>query len=329
MTELAGVAIALSPKRRAGRTIPPCCTFTRRPLATRSGPSAPVIRRGHDRARTRPVVASEPHDDRRSRGPPRYVRPTGPSASSSPTPSTRTSTSRPTSAWRAPPRDRILHLGALAQPLVHRARRRPRRRAWRRRCRPRARTGRTRPSRGWAASRNASSSSWSRSVSPGKPTMNDERNAASGSAARMRSMQVEEAVAAPPPLHAPQQRRRRVLQREVEVGHDRRQLEHRRDERVAHLARDRGRGAARARQAVARRACRGVAAAARARRARRRRARTRRGPGRRARSRATPPSTRARTSASIDSGVRERCLPRNDGMAQKAQARSQPSATFT
>ncbi len=26
---------------------------------------------------------------------------------------------------------------------------------------------------------------------------------------------------------------------------------------------------------------------------------------------------------------RERCLPRNDGIAQKAQARSQPSATFT
>ena len=44
---------------------------------------------------------------------------------------------------------------------------------------------------------------------------------------------------------------------------------------------------------------------------------------------ATPPSTSWRASASIDSGVRERCLPRNDGIAQNAHARSQPSATFT
>ena len=67
--------------------------------------------------------------------------------------------------------------------------------------------------------------------------MNDDRNAASGSSARMPSMIVEEAVAAPPALHAPQQARRRVLQREVEVRDDRRQLEHRRDERVVHLGR--------------------------------------------------------------------------------------------
>ena len=44
---------------------------------------------------------------------------------------------------------------------------------------------------------------------------------------------------------------------------------------------------------------------------------------------ATPRSTRPRASASIDSGVRDRCLPRNDGIAQNAHARSQPSATFT
>ncbi len=44
---------------------------------------------------------------------------------------------------------------------------------------------------------------------------------------------------------------------------------------------------------------------------------------------ATPPSTRSRTSVSIDSIVRDRCLPRNEGIAQKAHARSQPSATFT
>ena len=44
---------------------------------------------------------------------------------------------------------------------------------------------------------------------------------------------------------------------------------------------------------------------------------------------ATPASTSARASASIDSIVRERCVPRNDGIAQNAHARSQPSATFT
>ncbi len=42
----------------------------------------------------------------------------------------------------------------------------------------------------------------------------------------------------------------------------------------------------------------------------------------------TPPSTRPRASVSIDSGVRDRCLPRKLGIAQKAQARSQPSATL-
>ena len=46
-----------------------------------------------------------------------------------------------------------------------------------------------------------------------------------------------EALAAPPTLHAAQQPRRRVLQREIEVRDDRRQLEHRRDERVLHLGR--------------------------------------------------------------------------------------------
>ncbi len=45
----------------------------------------------------------------------------------------------------------------------------------------------------------------------------------------------EEAITAPPPLHASQQRRRRVLQREVEVRDDGVELEHRRDERVLHF----------------------------------------------------------------------------------------------
>ena len=50
--------------------------------------------------------------------------------------------------------------------------------------------------------------------------MNDDRNAASGSLARMRAIEVDEAVTAPPALHAAQQRRGRVLEREVEVRHD-------------------------------------------------------------------------------------------------------------
>ena len=52
-----------------------------------------------------------------------------------------------------------------------------------------------------AAARNASSSSWSRSRSPGKPTMKLERNAADGSAARIPEIEVEEPVAVAPPLH--------------------------------------------------------------------------------------------------------------------------------
>ena len=163
---------------------------------------------------------------------------------------------------------------------------------------------------------------------PGSPTMNDERNAASGSCARMPSIIAREAVAAPPPLHAPQQSGRRVLQREVEVRHDRRQLEHRRDERVVHLRR------VQVEQPDAREAVRRQRVEA----AQQRRERT----GladvaavprevlrdehdlRRRRRRRAP-----RTSASIDSSVRDRCLPRNDGIAQNAHARSQPSATFT
>ena len=67
--------------------------------------------------------------------------------------------------------------------------------------------------------------------------MNDERNVASGSWARMPAHHGREAIAAPPALHAAQQPGRGVLQRQVEVRHDRRELEHRRDERVLHLRR--------------------------------------------------------------------------------------------
>ena len=98
----------------------------------------------------------------------------------------------------------------------------------------------------------------------------------------------EEAVAAPPSLHPAEQAGVGVLQREVEVGHDRRQLEHGGHERVAHLARVEVEeaDALRGRRA---RACRGGGAGARANRARRCRGRTRRGPARRARARRRRP----------------------------------------
>ena len=102
--------------------------------------------------------------------------------------------------------DRVLELAALAQPLGREVRRDLMRRASPRACRPRCENGKKPAQSSCTSRRNASSSSWSDSVSPGKPTMNDERNAASGSSARMRAIEVEEAVAAPPPLHAAQQR---------------------------------------------------------------------------------------------------------------------------
>ena len=73
--------------------------------------------------------------------------------------------------------------------------------------------------------------------------MNDERNAASGSFRADLADRGEESLAAPPPLHAPQQARRRVLQRQVEVRHDGRQLEHRRHRAGRAPRTDRGRAA--------------------------------------------------------------------------------------
>ena len=158
--------------------------------------------------------------------------------------------------------------------------------------------------------------------------MNDERNAASGSSARMPAMISENRSPLPQRFMRAQQSGRRVLQREVEVGNDR--LAARASSRRAGPSPRTGRGRAGAR-------ARGRAA----RSGSRRRSSGASEPGSptsrpyHARSCATstisaaPCSTSARTSASIDSGVRERCLPRNDGMAQNAHARSQPSATFT
>ena len=101
---------------------------------------------------------------------------------------------------------------------------------------------------------------------------------------------LEEPVAAPPSLHPRSSGARGVLERQVEVRDDGRELEHRGDERVADLARVEVEEAD-AREPVARRAGRAGAAAARASRARRRRGRTRRGPARRARARPRRAST--------------------------------------
>ena len=67
--------------------------------------------------------------------------------------------------------------------------------------------------------------------------MNDERNTASGSWARMPSIIARKRSPLPHRFMRAQQTGRRVLQREVEVRHDRGQLEHRRDERVVHFRR--------------------------------------------------------------------------------------------
>ena len=114
--------------------------------------------------------------------------------------------------------------------------------------------------------------------------MNDERNAGVGFVGADAFEDLQKAVTVAPALHRAQQRRRRVLQRQVEVRHDRRQLEHRRDQRVVHLRRVEVEQPD-ARQTVRARARRGGAATERANRARRRRARTTRDPARRARPR--------------------------------------------
>ena len=67
--------------------------------------------------------------------------------------------------------------------------------------------------------------------------MNDDRNAASGSDDRIPSMIDANRSPLPHRFMRAQQRAVRVLERQVEVGDDGRRLEHRRDQRVADLAR--------------------------------------------------------------------------------------------
>ena len=139
----------------------------------------------------------------------------------------------------------------------------------------------------------------------------------------------EEPLAAPPPLHAAQQARRtRAAARGRSTA---RPCRARASSTPAGRAprTDRGRAAGCASRPDAGERVEPAQQRRRARPARRCRARTTRGPARRARAPHTPCSTSARASASIDSGVRERCVPRNDGIAQNAHARSHPSAIFT
>ena len=204
--KFAGVAIAPGPNGAStlAGVLDAACSPPVRVRARGRGRSALGDVRGDERARARASSASRRTTPSIS-GASRCVRPTS-------TPvvvDARRRAPRPLRRRARRARPRVIGSCtslALAQPLAHElgvdraVERRPRA------CRPRRENGKKPAQSSCAASRNASSSSWSRSVSPGKPTMNDDRNAASGSAARMPSISVEEAVAAPPPLHAPQQR---------------------------------------------------------------------------------------------------------------------------
>ena len=157
--------------------------------------------------------------------------------------------------------------------------------------------------------------------------MNDDRNAASGSWSRMRRSRRESARRSPTAPCASAAHATRAATRGRSTG---RPSAARASSRRAGPSppTDRGRGAGRVRGPRARVRSRDDAEAARARPPRRCRGRTTRCPARRARARPRHPRTRSRASSTIDSGVRDRCLPRNDGIAQNAHARSQPSATL-
>ena len=148
---------------------------------------------------------------------------------------------------------------------------------------------------------------------------------------------LEEAVALAPAAHALEQGPRHVLEGEVEVGHAGRQYGL--DQGVVEGGRDRGRaggstGPARppGHQVDDRTAAphgraveAGLDPAARAVERERRQVLGHQhdlgqGPA------AAPSSS---TSARIEAVERDRCLPRNEGMAQKPQLRSHPSATLT
>ena len=216
VTRLAGVASAPCPNRRVDAAVTRAAVTVSRPrleVGTFGAGDA-------DAARSRPDVLRPPRCGRYRRSPAPRGR-CGRRAPSSSAPSTSTSTVSPTSAARAAAvigSWTSLHSRSRSciERVVDLAVERERRR-----CRPLRRTGRTRPSRARAASRNASSCSWSVSVSPGNPTMNDERNAASGSCGADLLDHRRGSGRRSPIASCAAASGRRVLQREVEVRHDR------------------------------------------------------------------------------------------------------------
>ena len=158
--------------------------------------------------------------------------------------------------------------------------------------------------------------------------MNDDRNAASGCSARI--LPIAARKRSPLPHRFMRRRRpgRRVLQRQVEVRHDGVELEHRRHQRVVHLRRVEVQQPD-ARQARRRERVEPAQQRRRARPAHRCRARTTRDPARRARAptRLAPRANALRLRSTRACAIV--AVPRNDGMAQNAHARSQPSAIFT
>ena len=132
--------------------------------------------------------------------------------------------------------DGLLHVLAFAQPLPHHVLRH----RVRERCRGRAVLTREREESGPVELRGLEEREQRivlQFVLTGKP--DDERRPERG-VGLLRADGFDhgqEALAAPPPLHRAQQRGIGVLQREVEVRNDGGELEHRRDQRVAHFAR--------------------------------------------------------------------------------------------
>ena len=243
-------------------------------------------------------------------------------------PSTSTSSSRPIERAVLLRADRALDAHQLRGARGARRRAAPCPSSSKRARAPRPSSGTRRRDRTRPSARTSQSSSNSASVSPGWPTMNAVRNDEVRDARAQALDQLAQALAAVAAAHAAQHAVGRVLERHVDVRHDRGWLAEELDELVVELLRVE---VEEPHPAHARR--------------RRRRARTSVGERRAARSqiaavgdgvlrdevhldarrarRAPRPRARRRRSA------RERCLPRSSGITQNEQVRLQPSAIFT
>ena len=281
-----------------------CTDHRPRPHASSAG----AARRDGRRRRPGPGARPAPRRPRR-RPPPRRA----------PRPSRRPA---PRPAARSAPRP-----GRRSRPPARRSRPgRPCRRSPRPRCRPRRSSRRRRPRRAARAVRKSASSSTSASVSPGKPTMTFDRTPASGARARIWSSSPRKRLAVAEPAHPAQQRPGGMLEGQVEVGRDAR--------RVPPMTSSRpGRTSAGWRYETRTLATPSTAASSGS-----SVSSSRRSPrslpydvefSLTRNSSRTPCSASHRASVSTSAGRRETNAPRNDGIAQKAQRRSQPEAILS